>query len=146
MFLKTETYVQKEINYINRPPASGKSTFAKQYIQEHPDTKIVSRDEIRHRFGEYNHNHEKEVNKIEFDETIRYMEDGFEIINDATNLHKNTRNKFENLAKQYNYNVEYKEFYVPLNVAIERDKNLDRGHHIGEEVIKRMYQKYYPNK
>ena len=45
---------------LTGPPASGKSTFAKQYIQEHPDTKIVSRDEIRHRFGEYNHNHEKE--------------------------------------------------------------------------------------
>ena len=54
-------------------PASGKSTFAKQYIQEHPDTKIVSRDEIRHRFGQYNHKHEKEVNKIELAETIRYI-------------------------------------------------------------------------
>ena len=131
---------------LTGPPASGKSTFAKQYIQEHPDTKIVSRDEIRHRLGEYNHNHEKEVNKIELDETIRYMEEGFEIINDATNLNTKTRHKFENLAKQYNYNVEYKEFYVPLNVSIERDKNLDRDHHVGEEVIKRMYQKYYLNK
>ena len=131
---------------LTGPPASGKSTFAKQYIQEHPDTKIVSRDEIRHRFGEYNHKHEKEVNKIELEETIRYMEEGFEIINDATNLNTKTRNKFENLAKQYNYNVEYKEFYVPFKIAIERDKNLDRDHHVGEEVLKRMYQKYFPNK
>ena len=74
------------------------------------------------------------------------MEEGFEIINDATNLNKKTRNKFENLAKQYNYNVEYKEFYVTFKVAIESYKNLDRDHHVGEEVIKRMYQKYYHNK
>ena len=131
---------------LTGPPASGKSTFAKQYIQEHPDTKIVSRDEIRHRFGEYNHKHEKDVNKIELEETIKYMEEGVEIINDATNLNTKTRHKFENLAKQYNYNVEYKEFYVPFKVAIERDKNLDRDHHVGGEVLKRMYQKYYPNK
>lgn len=137
---------KRKLIILTGPPDSGKSTFAKQYIQEHPDTKIVSRDEIRHRFGEYNHKHEKDVNKIELEETIKYMEEGFEIINDATNLNTKTRHKFENLSKQYNYNVEYKEFYVPLNVAIERDKNLDRGHHVGEEVIKRMYQKYFPNK
>ena len=129
---------------MSGPPASGKSTYAKKYVLEHPDTKIVSRDTIRHSFGEYNMEHEDKVKKIETNEMIAYMKQNLEIINDATNLNKKTREKFENLAKQYNYEVVYEEFYIPFKEAVERDKNEDRLHHVGEKVLKRFYRKYFP--
>ncbi len=48
------------------PPASGKSTWTKKFMEENSSTSfVVSRDAIRHSMGEYNHCHEDEVTRIE---------------------------------------------------------------------------------
>ena len=37
----------KHLIILSAPPGSGKSTWARAYIEEHPGTKIISSDEIR---------------------------------------------------------------------------------------------------
>lgn len=139
----------KTLLILQGPPASGKTTWVNEFIANNPDTQIVvvSRDAIRHTYGEYSMKHENEVSKKEYQQTIDAMENSVElIINDATNLNPKTLNKWAELAKQYDYNIEYKEFYVPYKEAIKRDENEDRAHHVGKKVIKQFYRKYFPEK
>lgn len=42
-----------KILVLQGPPASGKSTFAKEFVKDKPDWIIVSRDEIREGTGKY---------------------------------------------------------------------------------------------
>ncbi|WQJ53507.1 MAG: polynucleotide kinase [Wendovervirus sonii] len=132
---------------LQGPPASGKSTWVKEYmaIDNHMfTTMVVSRDAIRHGFGEYNMEHEAEVTIIEETNTRDALAQGLDVINDATNLNPKYLPKWEAIAKEYGAEIEYKKFYVPFKVAVERDKNADRPHHVGEKVIKRFYKSYYP--
>lgn len=140
----------KKLLILQGPPASGKSTWVTEYTkelettEEHLTYKIVSRDEIRHSFGEYNMEHENDVTRIEYSEMECAMKDDINIIiNDATNLNPKTLKKLETLAEQYDYNVEYKLFYIPYKEAIKRDQNPDRKHHVGQKVIKRFYRNYF---
>jgi predicted kinase len=76
-------------------PGAGKSTWAKQYKETHPNTYIVSSDEIRkERFGAVNNfQHEKEVWEI-FLSTINNYADTMKdvtVIGDATNLENRFR-------------------------------------------------------
>ena len=69
------------------------------------------------------------------------LANNYNVIIDATNLNPKTKNKWENIAKEYNAEVEYKEFIVPYKTAIERDKN--RLLKVGEDTIRMFYKKYY---
>lgn len=140
----------KKLLILQGPPASGKSTWANEYIkdlearEDQLTYKIVSRDEIRHSFGEYNMDHEKEVTTIEYEQMEDSMLFGINIIiNDATNLNPKTTKKLEALAEQYGYNVEYKTFYIPYKEAVKRDQNPDRKHNVGQKIIKRFYRNYF---
>lgn len=135
----------KKLIILMGVPASGKSTWVKEYMKEHAsDTCVVSRDEIRLRFGEYNHKHEKEVTLIEEQDTEDAMKSGCDIINDATNLNPKHLPRWEKMAKKYGYEIEYVKFHVPIHTALERDKNTDRSHHVGKRGIKNFYRLYYP--
>ena len=68
-------------------PGSGKSTWAKRYVSEHPGTRIVSSDDLRIEFGgkPNNFDHEDEVWKAFMDRIHEYgKEDGSTVIADAT--------------------------------------------------------------
>lgn len=135
----------KKLIILQGPPASGKSTWTKEYMVSHADsTVVVSRDAIRHSFGEYNMNHEAEVTALEESQTIDAMEQNKDIINDATNLNPKYLPKWEKLAEKYGYEIEYKKFYIPFKEAVKRDQNEDRLHKVGKSVIKRFYRSYYP--
>lgn len=134
----------KKLIILQGPPASGKSTWVKEYLSAHKsDTIVVSRDAIRHSFGEYNMKHEDEVTKREEQATIDAMVAGVDIINDATNLNPKYLPKWEELANYYGYTIEYKKFYVPFAEAVKRDQNADREHHVGKAVLKRFYMSYF---
>jgi len=128
---------------LQGPPASGKSTWVKEYMKTAENTVVVSRDAIRHSFGAYNMDHEKEVTALEDSQTREALAAGKDVINDATNLNPKYLPKWEEIAKEYGAEIEYKQFYVPFKEAVERDKNADREHHVGKAVIKRFYMSYY---
>ena len=123
-------------------PASGKSTFAKQWVEEDPKTRvIVNRDSIRRGLGVYwVPSREGLVSDIEYCYVKSAMDWNYDVCIDATNLNPNYLSQWVNLAIDEKYTIEYKKFDISLEEALERDKN--REFSVGEKVIVGFYNKY----
>lgn len=125
-------------------PASGKSTWAKQWVLEDPEHRIrINQDDIRLMLGKYwVPSREKLVQEIQFDAILEALSRGFDVVIDNTNLNKKVLDEFDRLIKTYkDYEIEYKDFFdTPLSVCIERDKNRDLQ--VTEKVIRSFYNNY----
>ena len=125
-------------------PASGKSTWAKQWVLEDPEHRIrVNQDDIRLMLGKYwVPSREKLVQEIQFDAILEALSRGFDVVIDNTNLNKKVLDGFDRLIKTFkDYEIEYKDFFdTPLSVCIERDKNRDLQ--VSEKIIRNFYNNY----
>lgn len=134
-----------KILVLTGPPASGKTTFARNFVKEHDRWVIVSRDSIRSSLGEYwVPDREDLVSKIERDTIISSIQKGWNVIIDATNNNKNTIAKWEAVADEYKCEIEYKDFWIPFHEAIKNDNSPTRERRIGYKVIKSFYERYRP--
>src|SRR6185436_2864010 len=128
-------------------PGSGKTTFARKWVNESPKTRIrVNRDDIRRMLGPYwIPTREDLVTSIEKDSTRTAINGGFSGIVDATNCkHQWLLDCFNNW-KKYNPELELiiKDFTdVSIETCIERDKLRPKEEQVGEKVIQNMYDKY----
>lgn len=125
-------------------PASGKSTWAKQWVLEDPEHRVrINQDDIRLMLGKYwVPSREKLVQEIQFDAIVEALSRGFNVVIDNTNLNKKVLEKFDRLIRTFeDYEIEYKDFFdTPLSVCIERDKN--RNLQVTEKVIRGFYNNY----
>ena len=127
------------------PPASGKSTYAREFIKGKTDWVIVNRDSLREGRGEYwVPSQEDYISDLEEFSIRAAIKRNYNVIIDATNLNPKTREKWVRLAAETKSLIEFKEFYVPFKEALERDKNRERS--VGEKILKNFYLKYYPDK
>lgn len=120
-------------------PASGKSTWAKAWVQEDPERRVrVNRDDLRRMlFGatELKLAWPQEVQVSEAEKAIATtaLAKGKDVVVDATNL----RNKFVRPWFTLGYDVEFKDFEVDLATAIKNNKA--RGRTIPHAVIEKFY-------
>lgn len=123
-------------------PASGKSTFARQWVEENPVTRvIVNRDSIRRGLGVYwVPSRESLVSSIEEHSVWEALEMGYNVCLDATNLNPNFLKKWEELADLLMIPIEFKKFDISLEEALKRDK--EREFPVGDKVIIDFYNKY----
>ena len=125
-------------------PASGKSTWAKQWVLEDPEHRVrINQDDIRLMLGKYwVPSREKLVQEIQFNAIIEALNREFDVVIDNTNLNKKVLDQFNRLIKTFeDYEIEYKDFFdTPLSVCIERDKNRDLQ--VTEKVIRSFYNNY----
>ena len=125
-------------------PASGKSTFAKQWVEEDPKTRvIVNRDSIRRGLGVYwVPSREDLVSTIEEFIVSEALLSGYNVVLDATNLNPLYLKNWTDLVNMIDkaIKIEYKKFDISLEEALERDKN--REFPVGEKVINQFYNKY----
>lgn len=125
-------------------PASGKSTWAKQWVLEDPEHRVrINQDDIRLMLGKYwVPSREKLVQEIQFDAIVEALCRKFDVVIDNTNLDKKILEKFDRLIKTFeDYEIEYKDFFdTPLSVCIERDKNRDIQ--VSEKIIRNFYNNY----
>lgn len=143
----------KKMIVLVGPPASGKSTWAKEFMKTHENTHvIVCRDSIRENTGIYwlkndanNRNRESYITDVEHVAVESAISHGFIPIIDATNLNDKAKEYHKTIAERYGLEIEYKHFYVPFKEAVERDAERAKngGHFCGKSVIKRFYQNYY---
>jgi predicted kinase len=123
-------------------PASGKSTWARQFIKDNPDSKIVCRDDLRAMLddGEWSKDNEKFVVAIE--KAIVYAGLGtYTMIVADTNLSPKNEVMWKEVADTCKAAFEIKDFTgIPLETCLERDKN--RSAMVGEKVILRMYNQF----
>lgn len=145
--------MNKKIIILQGCPCSGKSTWARQFKQEQESLsndekwEIISRDTIRYQIGngKYTLKHEKEVTEIENSSLERCVSEGYNIIIDATNLNPKTIERWKTFSRVYNYDIEFKEFYVPYNEAMRRSvqRKNDGGLYISKKVMLDFYNRYY---
>jgi predicted kinase len=135
-------------------PASGKSTWARQFAEEKGFDKwvIINRDSIRNSLGDYwVPNREDLVTDIELSSFRSALDKGFNVILDSTNLNPKTIQKFKEIvfdfliknADKLNINFNYKLFEISFEEACKRDEQ--RSNPVGKKVIKSFFYKYFPD-
>ena len=126
---------------------SGKTTWARRWVLEDPEHRVrFNNDDIRNMLGKYwVPSREHLVSDIKKDFIVSAMEFGYDIVVDNMNFNPKEIEYYENLVDSTLgymncYSLEYKDFFIPLEVCIERDSK--RENPIGEEVIRKTYERY----
>ena len=127
-------------------PASGKSTFAQQFIKNN-DIRYVSRDEIRFSMikkDEEYFSHEKEVFKKFAGTIAQTLIDGFDVIADATHLNRISRNKLIRAIDQYTteYTITYIVLETSLETCMERNALREGRARVPNSVMKSMAENW----
>ena len=118
---------------------SGKSTWAKQYIKDHSDTKIVCKDDLRAMLdnSKYTKGNESFVLKIRDCIILEAINYGKNIIVADTNLATKHITHITNLVRG-KATVEVKSFLdIPIETCIKQD--LQRLNSVGKDVILKQY-------
>lgn len=123
-------------------PGSGKSYWSKKYIQENPDTILVSSDSIREEvFGDVNDQaHNGEVFNIVHKRVVSAIKNGKDVILDATNLSRKRRIGF--LKSIPKCEVCAVVFAIPFEECCKR--NAARERVVPQEAMERMYRSFQP--
>lgn len=122
-------------------PGSGKSTISKEIANINNNVKIVSSDAMRKElFGSED---TQENPKLVFgklnERTAEYLEKGYSVIYDATNIHsKGRKATLENFKDKYSTAIA---IYVDTDIKEAKLRNSKRERVVPEEVIDRMYSK-----
>lgn len=127
---------------------SGKTTWAKQWVLEDPEHRVrFNNDDIRNMLGKYWVPDREHLVKAIKDEFLREaLINNYDVVIDNMNLNPLEELYYRQIALEYNsyhtpiYTVEFKDFFTPLQDCIERDSK--RPNPIGEEVIRKTYEKY----
>lgn len=119
---------------------SGKSTWAKNYIKDHPNTEIISSDAIRlELFGDENSQIDnKKVFDVYYKRANDLLYEGKDIILDSTNVSfKDRKRIFTDLKEAW---VKAIVFNTPREECIKRDQ--ERGRSVGVGVIDKMISRF----
>lgn len=118
---------------------SGKSTLAKKVFQD--KAVIVSSDECRKEICGDEEN--QTVNSQTFELFYKKIESGVsekkQVITDATNLDKFSREKIYDIAKKYDVPVYALLFNIPIEIIKKQNKMRERV--VPEYAIDKMYEK-----
>lgn len=121
-------------------PASGKSTWAEAYVNAHPRTIIVCRDDLRAMQGCMpigTPDQEKVITKIQNGMIEIALAEGKDCVVSNTNINKQHRKNLIKFAHEHLADVEVKVFDVPLEECIRR--NTMRSRVVGGDIIRKMY-------
>lgn len=134
---------------MNRPslillvgiPGSGKTTYAEKYIKEHPGTVHLSSDKIRAELwgSEATQGDNNEVFSLMQSRAIEALNDGQNVLYDATNVTRKDRSYMISLCPKF-AKIECHIVWAPIETCIERDAARSRT--VGKEVIDRMLKRF----
>ena len=140
---------------------SGKTTWSKQWVLEDPEHRVrFNNDDIRNMLGKYWVPSREELVLDLKKQFIRSsMLAGYDIVIDNMNLNPKEVELYKTYIEEHNrimkkldeetklsfkddtkYELEFKDFFIPLQDCIERDSK--RPNPIGEDVIRKTYEKY----
>lgn len=130
-------------------PASGKTTWAKEWVMEDPEHRVrINLDDIRSMLGKYwVPAREPVVSAIQQEAILAAMNFGVDIVIDNTNLNRKVVDAYVKVAKKFKYTVEYKDFFnVPLveciNRNVNRNASIPKDVQISNDVIFSMHELY----
>jgi predicted kinase len=121
---------------------SGKSTFCKQELIP-KGWKRVNKDDLRAMIdnSKWSKTNEDDIVELRDIIIIHYLDQGFNVVVDDTNLHPTHAEALAEIADNCDAEFEEKFFDVPLMECIERDsKRGDKS--VGAKVIMKMYNQF----
>lgn len=139
----------KTVTIMRGLPASGKSTWAKTQITEHPGRyKRLNKDDLRMMLdnGHHSPSNEKFVERMRDFMLVEALREGKHVIIDDTNLSSRPIARIKQVIERYQketgeqVQVEVRELEVSLEDSLARDKA--RGSTVGREAILRMYRQH----
>lgn len=122
-------------------PASGKTTWAKQWVQEDPENRVrANRDELRNviqpgNTGVLTRELEELVTQLQQSVVTAALNAGKGVVLDDTNLRARYAKEWFKFGE-----VEFKDFPIDVDEAIRRDAERERP--VGEGVIRSFYEKF----
>lgn len=130
-------------------PASGKSTWAKEWVMRDPEHRVrINQDDIRLMLGKYwVPAREPIVGTIQQKAILTAMNFGVDIVIDNTNLNKKVVDDYIKVANKFKYIVEYEDFFnISLGECLRRNvirnASLPKDAQIADTVIVGMYERY----
>jgi predicted kinase len=122
-------------------PGSGKSTYAKDYIEQNPNTIHLSSDAIRKElYGDENiQGNPGDVFSLMQKRAIEALNNGCNVIYDATNITRKDRSSIIGICPKF-AKIECHIIWAPIETCIERDAKRDRT--VGKEVIDKMLKRF----
>lgn len=134
-------------------PGSGKSTWAAQQVEAHPETTVrINRDDIRtelfgweYHSGGFNPEDEKQVTEVERERVEAALQAGKHVISDNTYLSTKAINPMVQLARKYKAPISVEAFNVPVEECKRRNvaRGKAGGRHVPELVIDNMAKNSY---
>ncbi|CAB4182935.1 polynucleotide kinase [uncultured Caudovirales phage] len=128
-------------------PASGKTTWAKNYLATMPRVKRINKDDLRAMLdnGEWSKENENFV-ILARDYLIKAtLASGYDCIVDDTNLAPKHEQRLREIALEHSLDFEIKDFTdVTLRECLKRDS--ERVNSVGEKVIRGMYNSFLKGK
>ena len=124
-------------------PASGKSTFAKKLCKDR-GFKRVNKDDLRAMIdaGAYSPENESNIEAARDVLVSTFLHAGLSVVCDDTNFHPDHIDRLKLLAQVHGAKFCIEDFcHVPLEECLRRDAERDVGH-VGEDVIRGMYERY----
>jgi predicted kinase len=142
---KIKENVMQKILILRGIPASGKSTFAKQYLIDHPEFRRINRDALREMHNGYiqNEDNEKFIKKLRDLIIMETLLAGNSVIVDDTNISPKNENRITDISREYTnktgkkVEIETMLFDITLDEAIKRDSERERP--VGHKQITKMH-------
>jgi len=137
-----------KLTLLSGLPGSGKSTTAEQLVKQNRNAIRVNKDSLREMFyflpkdwggpdsKLFRPSVEEEVFEAEQLLASFFLERGFDVIVDDTNLRPRYVIPFQAIAESLKAEFELIKLTVDVETCIERDKN--RKHSVGENVIRQL--------
>lgn len=130
-------------------PGSGKSTKAEELVKQSPDAIRVNKDSLRNmlyflpkNWGPGGKNFRSHMESLVFgvEQVIAeyFLNEGFDVIVDDTNLSPRYITPFHDIAEKLGAEFEIITLDADVETCIERDKN--RNESVGEKVIRQLDQ------
>jgi predicted kinase len=141
--------MSKKVIILRGLPASGKSTYARNLLDENPGAyKRLNKDELRVMLDNNHHTNynEKFIEKVRDLMLVEALLDGKHVIVDDTNLSERPVERIKNVVRKFNTDhnqqvqFEIKEMNVSLEECLERDKSRDKK--VGDNVILKMHRQH----
>jgi predicted kinase len=139
--LLPDTYLPPTFTMLVGIPGTGKSTYARERINNGENAIWLSSDQTRAMlYGDEScQDNPNKVFEVLHEQTMSLLDRGFSVIYDATNITRKSRlailNKLPKHVKKKCIIV-----WAPIDICIERDKARDRT--VGKEVIDKMLRRF----
>lgn len=132
----------KKIIFLRGLSASGKSTYAKQFVKENPGSIRVNKDDLRRMChdGHWTRGNEKMICDMRDAMVSRALHSDHTVLVDDTNFAASHEARLRQLAHDEHAEFEIKDFIVDFEEALERDAK--REHPVGYTVLKQQWNDY----